>query len=122
MILGHTVGKMNRRADNRSQCSLYPASNQRATSQPSQELSTQMKNQSHTSRIPSLDHHATQQNGKHHFRQRLSRYGIEDCSYSPDAQRTTPIQRVNSDEKVYQRFREASKPVAHTRALDFFPD
>ncbi|GFX60622.1 hypothetical protein TNCV_4916721 [Trichonephila clavipes] len=41
--------------------------------------------------------HATQQNGKHHFRQaqhhRLSRYGIEDCSYSPDAQRTTPIQK-----------------------------
>ncbi|GFU20851.1 hypothetical protein TNCV_5059721 [Trichonephila clavipes] len=41
-------------------------------------------------------HHATQQNGKHHFCQaqhhRLSRYGIEDCSYSPDAQRITPIQ------------------------------
>ncbi|GFS61264.1 hypothetical protein TNCV_3104961 [Trichonephila clavipes] len=36
-----------------------------------------------------------QQNGKHHFRQaqhqRLSQYGIEDCSYNPHAQRTTPI-------------------------------
>ncbi|GFX07499.1 hypothetical protein TNCV_5092131 [Trichonephila clavipes] len=48
-------------------------------------------------RVPILHQHATQQKGKHHFRQaqhhRLSRYGIEDCSYSPDAQRT-PIQRL----------------------------
>ncbi|GFW69807.1 hypothetical protein TNCV_1884511 [Trichonephila clavipes] len=41
-------------------------------------------------------HHSTQQNGKHRFcpaqLHRLSRYGIEDCFYSPDAQRKTPIQ------------------------------
>ncbi|GFX66050.1 hypothetical protein TNCV_4101901 [Trichonephila clavipes] len=46
-------------------------------------------------------HHATQHNGKHHFchaqHHRLSRYGIEDCVYSPDAQKKTPIQRLKYD-------------------------
>ncbi|GFW66768.1 hypothetical protein TNCV_3783381 [Trichonephila clavipes] len=48
------------RAANWSQCSLYPAPNQRATfkltAKPkTQKLSTQMKHHSHASRIPSFD-------------------------------------------------------------------
>ncbi|GFT62927.1 hypothetical protein TNCV_1607271 [Trichonephila clavipes] len=50
-------------------------------------------------------HHATQQNGKHHFchaqHHRLTRYGIEDCFYSPDAQRKTPIQRLSRNSYHY---------------------
>ncbi|GFU98763.1 hypothetical protein TNCV_1214791 [Trichonephila clavipes] len=101
-------------AANWSQCSLYPASNQRATSK----LSAKPKNsktfhpdEGTIATPPGFHrstnrHHATQQNGKHHFchaqHHRLSRYGIEDCFYSPDAQRITPIQHLSEEFLFYR--------------------
>ncbi|GFX02657.1 hypothetical protein TNCV_2011011 [Trichonephila clavipes] len=72
-------------------CTKHPIREQSLSSQPSQKtqkLSTQMKNHSHASRIPSPDQSPSCHSAEcktpllHAQHHRLSRYGIEDCLQS----------------------------------------